>query len=87
MRRRTIPLLAFFTLSSADTARQCKSIPGDTAWPADQEWGLLNETVGGRLIATVPAASVCHTGGVFDGRFNASECQWLKALWNFPIAQ
>ncbi|KAL8359239.1 hypothetical protein RB601_007976 [Gaeumannomyces tritici] len=86
MDRRSLPLLALFAFSWAGTAERCKSIPGDATWPADYAWRTLNETVGGRLTATVPAASVCHTGGVFDGRFNATACQWLKTFWNFPIA-
>ncbi|KAG6361364.1 hypothetical protein INS49_009591 [Diaporthe citri] len=35
-------------------------IPGDETWPSSADWQTLNSTVGGRLVATIPQASVCH---------------------------
>lgn len=56
----------------------CRVIPGDKAWPGDAAWARLNETVGGRLVATVPRARVCH-GGDFD----ESACAALREPQDF----
>ncbi|KAI4242030.1 MAG: hypothetical protein L6R40_004257 [Gallowayella cf. fulva] len=57
----------------------CRCLPGDSCWPKSQEWAKLNNTVGGRLIATVPLAAPCH-----DPTYNAAECKKIKDLWDFP---
>lgn len=64
----------------------CRSIPGDARWPTPAAWSRLNATVGGRLIATVPLAHVCH-----DPAYSAEECarvtqQWDQAdvMYGFP---
>lgn len=46
-------------------AGACRYIPGDAGWPRPEHWSQLNSTVGGRLIPTVPLASVCHQTGPF----------------------
>jgi hypothetical protein len=51
----------------------CRYLPGDSCWPKAQEWNQLNETVGGRLIATAPLGSPCH-----DPTYNAAECSSLQ---------
>jgi hypothetical protein len=56
---------------------RCKAIPGDAAWPKEDVWNKLNSTVGGRLVATVPVAHVCHTGGTFSG-YDESVCADLQ---------
>lgn len=66
----------------ATKRRDCKNVPGDTGWPTSQDWAKLNQTVGGRLIATVPAASVCH-GKTYD----ESACDTLRGGWDFPQVQ
>ncbi|KAH8896878.1 FAD-binding domain-containing protein [Thozetella sp. PMI_491] len=58
---------------------QCRNIPGDTNWPRKNDWDALNSTISGRLIATVPAASVCHGPGS-----NEHDCAALKQEWDFP---
>ena len=35
----------------------CRTIPGDDAWPSKVDWDQLNQTVHGKLIATVPLAA------------------------------
>ncbi|KAK5992006.1 Bifunctional decalin synthase calF [Cladobotryum mycophilum] len=60
----------------------CKPIPGDTTWPTQTDWAKLNQTVGGRLIATVPLANVCHTAGISN--YNAAACATLKTQWDLP---
>ncbi len=88
----TSKLLHWFVLAgsaavSAGTGStaSCKPIPGDPAWPTNAEWAQLNRTVGGRLIATVPEASVCHYDPYHD--YNATACDALKPGWDFPQAQ
>ncbi|KAI1768459.1 hypothetical protein GGR53DRAFT_462427 [Hypoxylon sp. FL1150] len=62
----------------------CKVIPGDSAWPSQQEWDNLNQTVDGRLIATVPQAAVCHPGGYAGLAFDQAECSVLASEWSLP---
>ncbi|KAI9675997.1 MAG: hypothetical protein M1817_000740 [Caeruleum heppii] len=57
----------------------CRCRPGDACWPNARKWAQLNETVGGRLIATVPLASSCH-----DPNYDASSCAKLKDQWIWP---
>lgn len=61
------------------TARHCKYIPGDVGWPHPQLWSQLNQTVEGRLIATVPVGSVCH-----DPTYDEAECLAVTANWARP---
>jgi len=58
---------------------RCKYIPGDGGWPSSDDWSILNNTVQGRLIQTIPQASVCHTLPYSD--FDATACEGLKATW------
>ncbi|PFH58688.1 hypothetical protein XA68_13343 [Ophiocordyceps unilateralis] len=41
----------------------CKCCPGDDCWPDREEWARLNQTDGGRLVATAPVGS---PAGNFD---------------------
>jgi hypothetical protein len=66
-----------FSNFSANTS--CKSIPGDAAWPSTDVWNALNETVNGRLIATVPLPSVCHLEPF--GTYNEDACIAMKTAW------
>jgi len=84
------PLTTFITTISSAAAgagTSCKNIPGDPDWPPEEAWNKFNESIGGRLIATVPVASVCHVGGRFEGRFDVSTCAVLRSGWNFAQAQ
>ena len=63
----------------------CKHIPGDHGFPSPAQWQGLNHTVDGRLIATVPRASVCHSEPFQN--FDAEACAALKPEWDFPQAQ
>lgn len=69
--------------SSWNKSEMCRFLPGDQGWPSPREWGVLNERVGGRLIATVPLAAVCHTPGLV----NETECAILAANWSAPKTQ
>ncbi|GAO19335.1 uncharacterized protein UV8b_05236 [Ustilaginoidea virens] len=60
-------------------ASDCKCFPGDACWPSQGAWRALNESVNGRLVATIPLGSVCH-GATYD----ATKCANLKDVWHIP---
>ncbi|KAI5798912.1 FAD binding domain-containing protein [Geopyxis carbonaria] len=66
----------------AATASSCKTYPGDAGWPSERQWGALNKTVGGRLIADVPLAAVCHDGPL--GAYDAAACADVQENWSKP---
>ncbi|ORY71963.1 putative FAD-dependent isoamyl alcohol oxidase [Pseudomassariella vexata] len=63
------------------TPAACRYIPGDDGYPTQSEWAQLNNTVGGRLIATIPQASVCHTAPS-SSDYNETACEALQAGWD-----
>lgn len=65
-----------YTAVAQGSCQSGRNIPGDNGWPAPAEWTSLNETVGGRLIATPPLAIVCHTEGL--GLYDEVACAALK---------
>ena len=69
-------IFASTLFSAALAITQCKTFPGDAAWPSHSEWSDFNKTIKGRLVATVPLGAPCH-GASFD---NAA-CENLKSLW------
>ncbi|KAI9697553.1 MAG: hypothetical protein M1820_007752 [Bogoriella megaspora] len=73
-------LLLLAPLTNAQSS-SCKNIPGDAGWPSNTKWIQLNDTIDGRLIATIPQASVCHTSPY--NNLNETECEALKANWDF----
>ncbi|GAB7360903.1 hypothetical protein MBLNU230_g0889t1 [Neophaeotheca triangularis] len=60
-------------------SKECRCFPGDQCWPDEDQWGSLNETVQGRLVATVPLASPCYYGA-YDPYSN-STCAALQNAW------
>lgn len=62
-------------ISSVD-ATLCRNLPVDEGWPSKLAWNTFNDTVGGRLIETVPLGSVCH-----DPNYDEAACQTLRAQW------
>lgn len=73
-------LAALVWLAQAtDAGQDCRCFPGDACWPTDAEWQKLNETVGGRLVVTVPLAAPCH-----DPTYDASTCEVLRDNWLWP---
>lgn len=69
-------------LSAPRQGGSCRYIPGDPGWPNNNQWRQLNQTVNGRLIATIPLAEVCH-----DPYYNAISCSELAAVWDRPETQ
>ncbi|EAQ86080.1 hypothetical protein CHGG_07333 [Chaetomium globosum CBS 148.51] len=57
----------------------CKCFPGDACWPSTNDWANLNQTVSGRLIATVPLGQACH-----DPNYDSARCQALRDGWQSP---
>lgn len=74
----------FFTPAlGAARPPSCRYIPGDKGWPSQEDWEKLNRTVSGRLIATVPQAHVCHSGGIGGAEVNQAACDALKKPLEF----
>lgn len=74
-------LVSLLPVASASTGLSCRCFPGDACWPSTQDWDVFNATLGGRLIATVPAASVCHYNSTYLP-YDAAACEELLAVWN-----
>ncbi|KAK0634264.1 hypothetical protein B0T17DRAFT_501946 [Bombardia bombarda] len=69
--------------ATTSASPQCRCFPGDKCWPDAAEWASLNNSVDGRLIATVPVAAVCHDG--FPGvEYDAEKCAEARANWLRP---
>ena len=68
--------------------RRCRSIPGDDSWPGESDWKALNQTVNGKLIATVPIAAVCHSTVLEksgdESLYDEEACAALRDNWFFP---
>lgn len=67
---------------SAQAEDHCRCFPGDPCWPSVEEWSRFNQTIDGRLVATVPLASPCH-----EPNYNQKECATLKDEWLWPQVQ
>ncbi|KIK69889.1 hypothetical protein GYMLUDRAFT_53027 [Collybiopsis luxurians FD-317 M1] len=72
-------LLGFVSVYGCPKITTCKCTPFDPCWPSQAAWSTLNETVDGRLIATIPLGSPCH-----EPTFNATECEYLQEHWIDP---
>ncbi|KAL2259507.1 hypothetical protein VTK26DRAFT_6797 [Humicola hyalothermophila] len=66
-----------------NTESACRCFPGDPCWPTAEEWSAFNQTVGGKLIATVPIASACHNSFP-NVRYDAAACDEVRANWPRP---
>jgi len=77
-----LSLLGGSLAQDAAQGSNCRCFPGDACWPSDADWSTFNSTVGGRLIKTVPIASVCH-GETYD----EAACTALRAVWMDPLTQ
>ncbi|KAJ2977104.1 hypothetical protein NUW58_g7913 [Xylaria curta] len=63
-----------------DDISLCRCFPGDPCWPTEVEWIELNKTLHGKLIATIPIASVCHDSPFLP--YNSEACASLRSVWN-----
>ncbi|KAL2760206.1 hypothetical protein ACRALDRAFT_1038748 [Sodiomyces alcalophilus JCM 7366] len=57
---------------------QCKTYPGDPRYPVQAVWNVFNLLSGGKLIKTVPFASVCYDD---FGNFDQARCDFISANW------
>lgn len=82
------PLVSVLLWASVATCFQgpiepsCRCMPGDACWPTPSEWEQFNRTLGGKLIGTVPLASVCHVDPFAP--YNAQDCERLRSVWGYP---
>lgn len=66
-----------------DYSQPCRCFPGESCWPSLQQWDRFNTSVGGRLIATKPLASSCHS--TFPGvSYDPDLCAKIQANWAEP---
>jgi hypothetical protein len=69
-------------LAHGDTS--CRVYPGDLLFPATIIWELFNRILGGNaLIKTIPLASPCYAGILYD----AAKCAALTANWTSSYLQ
>ena len=66
----------------ASAASKCRCFPGDACWPTQHDWDSLKNSVGGRLLATVPLGSPCH-----DPHYDAALCKAIQVNWTLPQEQ
>lgn len=62
------------------TTRHCKTSPQNQTWPSNEEWHALNESIGGTLLRTAPAASSCYDGNPLNSPY---DCASVKKGWKF----
>lgn len=74
--------VAAYPSRSNKSLADCRAMPGDAEWPSSETWQTLNESVDGRLIATIPLAYPCH-GSAYD----SAVCADLKSQWDLPWIQ
>ncbi|KAL4862388.1 hypothetical protein BDV12DRAFT_207283 [Aspergillus spectabilis] len=72
-------LTGLLALSPVNGDCSCRCMPGDTCWPSHATWSRFNQSIDGRLIATVPLGTPCH-----GSAYNAAECDALRAEWTLP---
>lgn len=65
----------------------CKTMPQDPEWPDTHAWRHFNSSVDGRLIRTVPIASVCHGPNYDSGKCGIIRDQWHHSQLQFVILQ
>ncbi|KAI4592656.1 hypothetical protein KJ359_010558 [Pestalotiopsis sp. 9143b] len=76
---------AYSLFSSHDTpvlsSGECRTYPGDEAWPSQSDWNTFNDELGGALIPTIPVAAPCYNDwGVYD----EEECAAVTANFSDP---
>ncbi|EQB49296.1 hypothetical protein CGLO_11373 [Colletotrichum gloeosporioides Cg-14] len=71
-------LVAAFALADGTLANACKCAPSDTCWPSLSEWEFFNQTISGKLIRTVPLASVCYKS---EPNYNEDSCNTVLSNW------
>jgi hypothetical protein len=85
------PLLFILTFALADASAIpcrstpiCKVTPYNESWPSDNDWKLLNTTINGSLLRTVPAASACWNDSSFNSPISCdiATSKWTNGTWH-----
>lgn len=74
--------LALGSLATSESNQDCRCFPGEECWPSTDVWNQFNQTLEGRLIATVPLATPCHAPN-----YDAAACDKLREQWTDPALQ
>ena len=56
----------------------CKLFPGDEQYPSEALMDIFNLLSGNSLIKSVPVASACYEGSLYD----ATECEYIASQFN-----
>lgn len=65
-------------LQGVSASSSCRCVPGDDCWPSNDDWNDFNSTLDGRLIRTVPPASVCYPD---EPNHDPETCQTVLSEW------
>lgn len=73
------------TLSPPYAPGYCKPLPNTPAWPSDDAWMKLNESIGGSLISPPPPGAVCHPS--WPKLYSNDTCtafrqDWINSSWH-----
>lgn len=77
-----LTLLTSLLALSRNVHGSCRCMPGDACWPSPATWSSFNQSIDGRLIATVPLAKPCH-----GAAYNEGVCDTLRDEWTLPELQ
>ncbi|KAL3455908.1 hypothetical protein BJX64DRAFT_271512 [Aspergillus heterothallicus] len=72
-------IVAFLAALRTAAATSCRCFPGDACWPTHEVWQRFNDSVDGRLIATVPLGTSCHAP-----HYDENLCDQLQTQWTIP---
>ncbi|KAG7094812.1 hypothetical protein E1B28_005625 [Marasmius oreades] len=74
-----VQIVVAFAILAVAQSPQCRILPTDSSWPAQDVWDAFNSTLDGRLIKTVPIGSPCH-----DPTFDEAQCKVIQTSWRIP---
>ncbi|KAI9167534.1 FAD-linked oxidoreductase ZEB1 [Paramyrothecium foliicola] len=73
-----IALCALATSVASTNCSSCKCTPHDACWPSEEDFSRLNSSISGRLIRTVPPASVCYPD---QPNHDPAACKVVLSSW------
>jgi hypothetical protein len=63
---------------------ECKTYPGDDAWPSESTWDRFDALVDGALIPTIPLAAPCYSNW---GLYDSAKCAAIAKKFTDPYLQ
>jgi len=63
---------------------ECKTYPGDDAWPAESTWDRFDALIDGALIPTIPLAAPCYSNW---GLYDSAKCAAITKKFTDPYLQ